>query len=65
MSGNKKSGWHSRECWVALVGEFEQSGLSQHDFCEGQGVRESDFRYWLYRLRRKDAKGQMPKWRFV
>ena len=65
MSNKKKSGGRSREYWVELVGKFEQSGLMQRVFCESEGVRESSFRYWLYRLRQQGMEKSKSQGRFV
>ena len=65
MSKIKKTGRHSREYWVSLVGKFEQSGLSQREFSESQGVRESALRYWLYLLRKEGRRRPKPTGRFV
>jgi len=43
------------------VAEFEQSGLTQREFCEGRGLELGTFRYWLYQLRRDPPAAQAPR----
>jgi hypothetical protein len=40
-----------REHWSGIVEEYEESGLTQREFCERRGIRFTTFRNWLYRLR--------------
>ncbi len=51
-----------RDEWAGIVREYEGSGLTQREFCEGRGLRFTTFRNWLYRLGqrrgcRRTAKG--------
>jgi hypothetical protein len=38
---------------AALVAQFEQSGMSRREFCEGHGIALTTLDYYRYRERRK------------
>lgn len=42
MENSKKT----RVEWLALVGEWEESGESQRAFCEAHGLKMATFGYW-------------------
>ena len=37
----------SSEEWIALLAEFEQSGLQQKEFCAKHDLSLSAFQYWI------------------
>lgn len=39
----------STEEWIALLAEYEQSGLQQKEFCAKHDLSLSAFQYWMYR----------------
>ena len=41
----------SRAWWTKVISEFEQSGLSQKEFCARRGLVLGSFQSWLYRIR--------------
>ena len=43
----------ARENWVAIVGQFERSGLTQEAFAEQRHIAVGTLRSWIYRLRRE------------
>ena len=53
VSKQKRDVRRGREHWAGVVGEFEGSGLTQREFCEGRGLKFTAFRNWVYRLRGK------------
>ena len=44
--------------WNTLVSEFEQSGLSMANFCEGNNLKPSTFIYWVKKF---SSKVSVPK----
>lgn len=42
--------------WKKLISEFEQSQLTQKEFCAKQDVSMSTFQYWLYKRSKLDSK---------
>jgi hypothetical protein len=45
----------STEEWIALLSEFEQSGLQQKEFCAKQDLSVAAFQYWYYRKAKKHS----------
>ena len=43
----------SPEEWIALLAEFEQSGLQQKEFCAKHDLSLAAFQYWMYRKSKK------------
>jgi hypothetical protein len=43
----------SRQQWIELIGEFEQSQETQAAFARRHRLRVTTFQKWLYRLRRE------------
>jgi len=43
------------EEWIALVSEFEQSGLQQKEFCAKHDLSIAAFQYWYYRKAKKHS----------
>ena len=43
----------ARDIWVAIIGQFERSGLTQEAFAEERNVPVGTLRSWIYRLRRE------------
>jgi len=37
----------SSEEWIALLAEFEQSGLQQKEFCAKHDLSLAAFQYWI------------------
>jgi hypothetical protein len=51
MESEKNSVEESRaESWMRRFSEWEESGLSQREFCRTRGISLSGFRYWRSRL---------------
>jgi len=44
-----------RQFWEQEIGQFADSGLRHAEFCRQRGLRLTNFRYWLYRLRGEAA----------
>ena len=42
-----------RARWTKLVADFESADLSQREFAQERGLPLSNFRYWIYRLRKE------------
>ena len=38
-----------REFWVATVGEFKRSGMTQEEFCRARSLSLGTFQHWYYR----------------
>ena len=53
VSKQKRGVRRGRDHWAGVVGEFEESGLTQRQFCESRRLKFTTFRNWLYRLRGK------------
>ena len=54
----------SRSLWQSRVAEYESSGLTMRAWCERNGFRDGQLRYWLKRAR--DArKGRSQSWACV
>ena len=51
---------YAREIWVQVVGQFEQSGLTQEAFAERRNIPVATLRSWIYRLRRERAEAEGP-----
>ena len=51
--------------WCSLVEEFRASGLSQRVFCEQKGLKQNQFKYWLYGNRDKDTSQAVASTSFV
>ena len=47
----------AREIWQQIVRQYECSGLTQEGFALERGMPLSTLQYWIYRVRREDAKG--------
>ncbi|HVP62952.1 MAG TPA: hypothetical protein VMT11_20520 [Myxococcaceae bacterium] len=45
----------STEEWIALLSEFEQSGLQQKEFCAKHDLSIAAFQYWYYRKAKKHS----------
>ena len=45
----------SSEEWIALLAEFEQSGLQQKEFCARHDLSIAAFQYWYYRKAKKHS----------
>ena len=45
----------STEEWIALLAEFEQSGLQQKEFCAKYDLSLAAFQYWHYRKAKKHS----------
>ena len=43
----------ARDIWVAIVGQFERSGLTQEAFADARNIPVGTLRSWIYRLRRE------------
>ena len=39
--------------WKALVAEWQDSGLSQQEFCRRRGLSFSGFHYWRHKMNRE------------
>lgn len=47
----------ARDIWVAIVGQFERSGLTQEAFAGERNIPVGTLRSWIYRLRRERDAG--------
>ena len=36
--------------WVAVIADWESSGLSQSEYCKRSGIRDNQFSYWKRKL---------------
>jgi len=45
----------STEEWIALLAEYEQSGLQQKEFCAKHDLSLSAFQYWMYRKAKRHS----------
>lgn len=61
MKTRKRRARLGREHWSGIVGEYEESGLTQREFCERRGIRFTTFRNWLYRLRDQRGRRRVAK----
>ncbi|MHB9038087.1 MAG: IS66 family insertion sequence element accessory protein TnpA [Armatimonadota bacterium] len=52
----------SRGLWQARVADYDASGLTMREWCERNGFRDGQLRYWLKRAR--DA-GESQSWACV
>lgn len=43
----------TRDTWIAIVGKFERSNLTQEAFAEERNIPVGTLRSWIYRLRRE------------
>jgi hypothetical protein len=48
----------SSEEWIALLAEFEQSGLQQKEFCAKHDLVLSTFQYWMYRKSKRRSESE-------
>ena len=51
--------------WVRIAEQFEQSGLTQKQFAQQQGLRLSTVQSWIYRRRRQASRGPVPPVRLL
>jgi hypothetical protein len=47
----------SRDLWQARVLDYESSGLTMREWCERNGVRDGQLRYWLTKARKASKSG--------
>ncbi len=45
---------HSREDIYPAIERWQQSGLSQHEFCQVEGFSYSRFNYWVRKYRKEN-----------
>jgi transposase-like protein len=45
--------------WTRMLGAWEQSGLSQLEFCRREGINAGTFAWWKRQLRK--ARGDVPR----
>ena len=43
----------ARDIWVAIIGQYEGSGLTQEAFAEQRNIPVGTLRSWIYKLRRE------------
>lgn len=48
--------FNNEQIWKSRMQEYRASGLTQHEWCEREGINHSGFRYWLRRLREEETK---------
>jgi len=53
----RKNQKHSKERMFALIKSWQQSGLSQHQFCKQEKLSTSTFGYWLKKYKYEKADG--------
>jgi len=51
--------------WVRIAEQFEQSGLTQKQFAQQQGLPLSTVQSWIYRRRRQASRSQVPPVRLL
>ena len=51
-----------QELWAERIEAFLSSGLSQRAWCEQQGLRPSQLRYWLRKFRTETKQGTLVRW---
>jgi DNA-binding transcriptional regulator YiaG len=49
----------AREIWVQIVGQYEQSGLTQEAYAAQRGIPVATLRSWIYKLRH-ESDGAVP-----
>ena len=47
----------NRSNWKETLSSWEQSGLSQSEFCRQRGLNKNSFGYWLRRARKEGILG--------
>lgn len=51
-----------QELWAERIEDFLASGLSQRAWCEQQGLRPNQLRYWLRKFRAETGPGTHIRW---
>jgi hypothetical protein len=51
--------------WIRISEQFEQSGLTQKQFAQQQGLPLSTVQSWIYRRRRQASRSQVPAVRLL
>jgi hypothetical protein len=51
--------------WIRVAEQFEQSGLTQKQFAQQQGLPLSTVQSWIYRRRRQASGGSVPPVRLL
>jgi hypothetical protein len=51
--------------WVRIAEQFEQSGLTQKQFAQQQGLTLSTVQSWIYRRRRQASRSPVPPVRLL
>lgn len=59
MPLSKKRQAEKRKHWRQIIANWEQSELSQTEFCKQQGVKYSNFAKWRQRLRELDSQPRL------
>ena len=49
------------QTWREIMARWEQTGLSQQEFCEQEQIKLSTFGYWRRELKRRDSQGESVK----
>jgi hypothetical protein len=49
------------QTWREIMARWEQTGLSQQEFCEQEQIKLSTFGYWRRELKRRDSQGKSVK----
>lgn len=51
-----------REIWVLRIREQKESGKTQAQWCEEQGLSLHTLRYWVKKLNREERQNKLPQW---
>ena len=49
------------QTWREIMARWEQTGLSQQEFCEQEQIKLTTFGYWRRELKRRDSQGESVK----
>ena len=62
---SKLSRSENRAKWLAIVSDYEDSGMKQDEYCAFKGIKKSTLHYWLRRSRMEDSSLPSPSSPFV
>ena len=52
---------HREQTWREIMARWEETGLSQQEFCEQEQIKLTTFGYWRRELKRRDSQGKSVK----
>lgn len=53
---------NNRQIWLLRISEYQQSGLTQDEWCSQNNISVSSLRYWLRRQRDEQNINATPEW---